>query len=616
MLTPDQRDTLIRTVAGEAATEGEKGWAAVTHVIRNRSGDGRWPSDPAKVAKQPKQFSAWNKGAGGNSIPRTLSAEDAIYLQIGNVVDGVFGGVIPDPTQGAVFYYAPAGMNNAAFGTAGIKTPKWLGSAAREGPPRAIGNHVFVGKARQFATTPAAGAQAARGLQNYLPASQVPQPRLRPQPKPIETKSFDPVGKQRSGPLLSEQRSRVPGTPPVPPLPIPQYSPAYSVPQTGAGATGADAVIQGALTGDPAVFAQAANAVLQNGQNAPQAIGAYFQQFAQEQPALARQVAANIAGNPAFIGSLPIWARGAVQEAMTGAAANPMPLPGSQVPVPTVRPGPRAPSGSKPAPIPSFGPTTPQFASATQQYRPNVPQARPAQPKSVQTRIASAAAPAMDWLGGLFKPQSASPDTTQISAYRPMAAPRPSSPSSAPTISQASFNQRFGSEPSLSLSPTKRPTGDSFSGLASPSRPVAPVVQPTQKQSTVKMVANPAFAEWSNKVASNPALWNSTPPPKTIAQTVMAPKAVAPRPALQIIAQPRQVPAITVHPAAVRAPAPSGGARAPSGGGSGGGVPSNWASPSASYSSKSPSGQAYTVSGNTVSWTSSNGTVFSAPRDV
>ena len=470
----------------------------------------------------------------------------------------------------------------------------------------------------------AAGAKAASGLQGYLPASQVPQPRLRPQPKPIETKAFDSVGKQRSGPLLSEQRGRPPGTPPVPPLPIPRYSPAYSVPQTGAGATGADAVIRGALTGDPAVFAQAANAVLQNGQNAPQAIGAYFQQFAQEQPALARQVAANINGNPAFIQALPFWAQSAVQQAMTGAGAAQVPLPGSQVPVPTVRPGQRPPAvpamagyvpnpqaRSKPAEIPTFGP----ISSGGQTGRGAGSIAPWGPPKPVSRPTAT--------------PYYASSPTSRptLPASRPTAAPyyasssttRPPTKAAAPaSISQSKFNQRFnaGTEPNLSLKPaTARPTAAPYYSSAPTSPP------PNKTKSTyVAMVPNPAFTEWSNKVASNPSLWNSTPPPKTIAQTVTAPKAVA-RPAPQVIAQPRQVaPVVPVQPAAVRtatrAPAPSGGARASGGGGGSGGVPSNWNTPSASYSSKSPSGQNYTVSGNTVSWQNSSGQTFTASRDL
>ena len=66
-MTPYEREIVIRTIMGEALNEGPEGWAAVGHVIKNRSSDPRFPSDPASVALQPKQFSAWNEGHGGNA---------------------------------------------------------------------------------------------------------------------------------------------------------------------------------------------------------------------------------------------------------------------------------------------------------------------------------------------------------------------------------------------------------------------------------------------------------------------------------------------------------------------------------------------------------------------
>ena len=152
-LTPYQRDILIRTVAGEAMSESPAGQAAVVHTILNRAADGRWPSDPAKVALQPQQFSAWNKGAGGNALPYTIKPGSAAYEAIGQLVDGAASGAIADPTGGAVFYYAPKGM-------AGGKKPSWYGSANREGPARRLGNHIFLGRVG----APKTGAAATGGV--------------------------------------------------------------------------------------------------------------------------------------------------------------------------------------------------------------------------------------------------------------------------------------------------------------------------------------------------------------------------------------------------------------------------------------------------------------------
>ncbi len=152
-LTPYQRDILIRTVAGEAMSESPAGQAAVVHTILNRAADGRWPTDPAKVALQPKQFSAWNKGAGGNALPYTIKPGSAAYEAIGQLVDGAASGAIADPTGGAVFYYAPKGM-------AGGKKPSWYGSANREGPARRLGNHIFLGRVG----APKTGAAATGGV--------------------------------------------------------------------------------------------------------------------------------------------------------------------------------------------------------------------------------------------------------------------------------------------------------------------------------------------------------------------------------------------------------------------------------------------------------------------
>jgi conjugal transfer mating pair stabilization protein TraG len=146
------RDVMIRTIAGEAGRESDAGQAAVAHVIMNRVADPRWGDNPAEVSLQMKQFSAWNSGVGGNSLPTNLEEGSAEYERIGRIVDGVAAGQIPDVTGGATHYYSPKGM--AAHVEAGEQSnlvPTWLGreSQARGHQNVQIGGHIFTGLRRE-----------------------------------------------------------------------------------------------------------------------------------------------------------------------------------------------------------------------------------------------------------------------------------------------------------------------------------------------------------------------------------------------------------------------------------------------------------------------------------
>jgi conjugal transfer mating pair stabilization protein TraG len=146
------RDVMIRTIAGEAGRESDAGQAAVAHVIMNRVADPRWGDNPAEVSLQLKQFSAWNSGVGGNSLPAKIEEGSAEYERIGRIVDGVAAGEIPDVTSGATHYYSPKGM--AAHVEAGEQSnlvPTWLGreSQARGHQNVQIGGHIFTGLRRE-----------------------------------------------------------------------------------------------------------------------------------------------------------------------------------------------------------------------------------------------------------------------------------------------------------------------------------------------------------------------------------------------------------------------------------------------------------------------------------
>ncbi len=158
------RDIGIRTMLGEAGNQGADGLAAVAHVLRNRSTDARWPDSIAGVALQPKQFSTWNKGAGGNSIPHTVKPGSAAYERAGQVFDTVMGGKHVDPTGSATHYFSAPGMGKlVAEGSQTNLMPRWWAEETkRSGGSVKIGVHQFAG--RSSGATPRAGAEAVTAL--------------------------------------------------------------------------------------------------------------------------------------------------------------------------------------------------------------------------------------------------------------------------------------------------------------------------------------------------------------------------------------------------------------------------------------------------------------------
>lgn len=150
-LSGNDRHIVISTIIGEAANESEAGQAAVAHVIKNRVEDPRFGSDASAVALAPKQFSAWNSGAGGNDLVRKYGPGDALYERVGQIVDGVWSGQIEDMTNGATHYYSPKGMEHLVeTGAQQNLLPRWLQqeNAARGHATVQIGGHIFTGKAQ------------------------------------------------------------------------------------------------------------------------------------------------------------------------------------------------------------------------------------------------------------------------------------------------------------------------------------------------------------------------------------------------------------------------------------------------------------------------------------
>jgi spore germination cell wall hydrolase CwlJ-like protein len=106
VLSPTDRDQVIRTIYGEAGGEKPEGQAAVAAVIRNRMLSGRWGRTASQVVHAPGQFEPWGS-EGGRERLQSLKPTDKLYQDIGVIVDQVFNGQTPDPTNGATHFYSP-----------------------------------------------------------------------------------------------------------------------------------------------------------------------------------------------------------------------------------------------------------------------------------------------------------------------------------------------------------------------------------------------------------------------------------------------------------------------------------------------------------------------------
>ena len=141
------RDALIRTIAGEAGNQPPLGQAAVAHVILNRVADGGYGGSnvqsvvqaPVKPGSRFHQFSVWNPPGvqESSAITHGIQPNDPTYQKIGGIVDQVYNGQIPDPTNGATHYFAPGAMRG------GIPPP-WASSLAAQNQVK-IGDQLFVG---------------------------------------------------------------------------------------------------------------------------------------------------------------------------------------------------------------------------------------------------------------------------------------------------------------------------------------------------------------------------------------------------------------------------------------------------------------------------------------
>ena len=101
------RDSAIRTMIGEGASDGDPGLTGVGAVILNRANSGNFGDSLVGIVRARNQFTAWQ------TRPRELngySKKTDLYQRAGQIFDGLAKGKIADPTNGATFYYAPSEM--------------------------------------------------------------------------------------------------------------------------------------------------------------------------------------------------------------------------------------------------------------------------------------------------------------------------------------------------------------------------------------------------------------------------------------------------------------------------------------------------------------------------
>jgi len=123
------RDTLARTVWGEARSERRRGMAAVASVIMNRANNPRWwGRDVVSVCLKPWQFSAWNIDSSQRRLLLEVTESDREFRIALELADLAIAGTLEDETG-----------NSDHFHTLTVR-PLW--SRGRQ-PVTTIGRHHF-----------------------------------------------------------------------------------------------------------------------------------------------------------------------------------------------------------------------------------------------------------------------------------------------------------------------------------------------------------------------------------------------------------------------------------------------------------------------------------------
>lgn len=123
------RDTLARTVWGEARGEKRRGMAAVASVIMNRANNPRWwGRDVVSVCLKPWQFSAWNVDDANRRQLLAVTESNAEFRIALEIADAALNGALVDETNFADHFHTAA------------VTPLWSRGLR---PVATIGRHRF-----------------------------------------------------------------------------------------------------------------------------------------------------------------------------------------------------------------------------------------------------------------------------------------------------------------------------------------------------------------------------------------------------------------------------------------------------------------------------------------
>lgn len=141
-ITPQDRDIAVRTMLGEASSQGDDGLLGIVNVLLNRASTGKFGGTSVSgVALAPSQFEPWSTR---RQELLSISPDSPAYQRAGQIFDAAAAGKAPDNTGGATNFYSPS--SQAALGRA---APAWATS-----PTATIGGHSFYAPSGRVASAP------------------------------------------------------------------------------------------------------------------------------------------------------------------------------------------------------------------------------------------------------------------------------------------------------------------------------------------------------------------------------------------------------------------------------------------------------------------------------
>jgi hypothetical protein len=171
-LSAADRDLAVRTMLGEARSQGDAGLAAVAHVILNRASSGRYGgSNVSDVVLAKNQFEPWSTRK-GELLSYAPTSPD--YQRAAAILDAASSGEMPDITGGATHFL----NRKVVQGRGTYANPNGLPNWA-QGDGQDIGDHTFYkpeGAVRRRPAPAGGGAPAASSWDDVLTDAKVNAP--------------------------------------------------------------------------------------------------------------------------------------------------------------------------------------------------------------------------------------------------------------------------------------------------------------------------------------------------------------------------------------------------------------------------------------------------------